>query len=186
MRKHAAAGDAVALDRRDGPGILALATRTWAECLKTGEANGWRNSQASVLAPTGCLTADTLVTTDRGLTRLSQLGDRLRRPLAGPGRRRVHRRGPRAATRFFVNGEEPTRRIVTQGGYRIQGTLAHRVKVVDPETGAWVWKRLAEVVAGDVVPCSSAPWSASLAGCPCPCSTRPTTRATGTCSSRSS
>ena len=43
--------------------------------------------------------------------------------------------GPRQATKFFVNGEEPTRRISTEGGYTIQGTLAHRVKVVDPATG---------------------------------------------------
>ena len=60
--------------------------------------------------------------------------------------------GPQRATKFFVNGEEPTRRIVTEGGYRIQGTLAHRVKVVDADTGEWGWKRLADVEAGDVVP----------------------------------
>src|ERR687894_551008 len=60
--------------------------------------------------------------------------------------------GPRQATTFFVNGEEPTRRIVTSGGYRIQGTLAHRIKVVDPATGEWVWKRMADVQPSDVVP----------------------------------
>ena len=31
--------------------------------------------------------------------------------------------GPRRSTSFFVNGEEPTRRITTAGGYTIQGTL---------------------------------------------------------------
>ncbi|MDF2967841.1 MAG: nrdJ [Nocardioidaceae bacterium] len=60
--------------------------------------------------------------------------------------------GPRQATKFFVNGEEPTRRIVTAGGYRIQGTLTHRIKVVDPQSGDWVWKRMADVSADDVVP----------------------------------
>jgi ribonucleoside-diphosphate reductase alpha chain len=55
MRKHAAAGDAVRSVGEMDRGILALATRTWAECLKAGEANGWRNSQASVLAPTGTI-----------------------------------------------------------------------------------------------------------------------------------
>ena len=60
--------------------------------------------------------------------------------------------GPQVATKFFVNGEEPTRRIVTEGGYRLQGTLAHRVKVVDPHTGQWVWKRLADIEPGDLVP----------------------------------
>jgi ribonucleoside-diphosphate reductase alpha chain len=60
--------------------------------------------------------------------------------------------GPRQATKFFVNGEEPTRTIKTDGAYQIQGTLAHRVKVVDPSSGAWVWKRLADIAAGDVLP----------------------------------
>ncbi|MGQ0463843.1 MAG: vitamin B12-dependent ribonucleotide reductase [Sporichthyaceae bacterium] len=55
MRKHAAANDAVrSVDEMDRE-ILELATLTWAECLRIGEANGWRNSQASVLAPTGTI-----------------------------------------------------------------------------------------------------------------------------------
>ena len=41
---------------------------------------------------------------------------------------------------------------MTEGGYRIQGTLAHRVKVVDAASGAWEWKRLADIAAGDIVP----------------------------------
>ena len=60
--------------------------------------------------------------------------------------------GPRQATKFFINGEEPTRWISTEGGYKIQGTLTHRVKVVDSATGAWDWKRLADIAPGDVVP----------------------------------
>ena len=34
----------------------------------------------------------------------------------------------------------------------IQGTLTHRIKVVDPESGAWVWKRLADIAPDDLVP----------------------------------
>jgi ribonucleoside-diphosphate reductase alpha chain len=55
MRKHAAANDTVRavgdMDRQ----ILDLATQTWADCLRIGAENGWRNSQASVLAPTGTI-----------------------------------------------------------------------------------------------------------------------------------
>jgi len=105
-----------------------------------------------VLAPTGCLTADTLVTTDRGLVRLGELGDVWGDRWQGLDAQVSTDEGPRQATKFFVNGEEPTRRIVTKGGYAIQGTLAHRIKVVNPETGAWEWKRMADVTADDLVP----------------------------------
>jgi ribonucleoside-diphosphate reductase alpha chain len=54
MRKHAAAND----DVRTFPasaGVHELATKAWQECLAIGERNGWRNAQASVLAPTGTI-----------------------------------------------------------------------------------------------------------------------------------
>jgi Ribonucleotide reductase, barrel domain len=61
MRKHAAANDAVRPVGADDGRILRAATWEWQECLRIGAENGWRNAQASLLAPTGCLTADTLV-----------------------------------------------------------------------------------------------------------------------------
>ena len=55
MRKHADASDQVrtigAMDRA----ILADALTTWQDCLRIGEANGYRNAQASLLAPTGTI-----------------------------------------------------------------------------------------------------------------------------------
>ncbi len=152
MRKHQAANDQIrTLDAMDGD-IHRLATKAWDDVVKLGEKNGYRNAQASVLAPTGCLTGDTLVTTDRGLTRLSELGDVWGDKWQDLDVSVSTDEGPRQTTKFFVNGEEPTRRIVTEAGYNIQGTLAHRVKVVDPETRLWGWKRLADVAPGDVVP----------------------------------
>ena len=93
-----------------------------------------------------------LVTTDRGLARLGEIGDVYGDRWQDLAMTVSTDEGPRRATKFFVNGEEPTRRIVTAGGYTIQGTLAHRIKVVDAETGAWVWRRMADVAPGDVVP----------------------------------
>jgi ribonucleoside-diphosphate reductase alpha chain len=151
MRKHAAAND----DVRTLPAsssIHKLATIAWKDCLSIGERNGWRNAQASVLAPTGCLTADTLVATDRGLTRLGEIGDVYGDRWQSLDMAVSTDEGPRRATQFFVNGEEPTRRIVTAGGYAIQGTLTHRIKVVDAVTGEWVWRRMADVAPGDIVP----------------------------------
>ncbi len=55
MRKHASANDDVRnVSSLDGD-VLKLAVKTWEECLTTGEKNGWRNAQASVLAPTGTI-----------------------------------------------------------------------------------------------------------------------------------
>jgi hypothetical protein len=128
------------------------AAKAWDGVVKLGEVNGYRNAQASVLAPTGCLTADTLVSTDRGLTRLGELGDVWGERWQDLDAQVSTDEGPRQATKFFVNGEEPTRLITTEGGYTIQGTLGHRIKVVESETGSWVWKRMADLQPNDLVP----------------------------------
>jgi ribonucleoside-diphosphate reductase alpha chain len=55
IRKHAEASDRIravgAMDRE----LLDLATQTWQECIELGETNGYRNAQASLLAPTGTI-----------------------------------------------------------------------------------------------------------------------------------
>jgi ribonucleoside-diphosphate reductase alpha chain len=55
MRKHAAANDAVRPLHDNDRAILAAATEQWQLGNGIGEANGWRNAQASVLAPTGTI-----------------------------------------------------------------------------------------------------------------------------------
>ncbi|HVF04396.1 MAG TPA: vitamin B12-dependent ribonucleotide reductase [Frankiaceae bacterium] len=55
IRKHAAANDALRPFGADDARILHEATRAWEECQKVGVANGYRNSQASVIAPTGTI-----------------------------------------------------------------------------------------------------------------------------------
>src|SRR5690349_384191 len=55
MRKHAAANDAVRPVDADAARVLHYATKAWQDCLAIGDKNGWRNSQASVIAPTGTI-----------------------------------------------------------------------------------------------------------------------------------
>ncbi len=53
MRKHQAASrTAREFDDRDRP-VWAAAAAEWDRCLQIGERNGWRNAQATLLAPTG-------------------------------------------------------------------------------------------------------------------------------------
>ena len=54
MRKHAAANDDVRTFAAS-TAIHRRATATWQEALSAGAENGWRNAQASVLAPTGTI-----------------------------------------------------------------------------------------------------------------------------------
>ncbi|WP_242906076.1 vitamin B12-dependent ribonucleotide reductase [Actinomadura terrae] len=55
MRKHAAANDEIrTLDSVD-KAVHAAATKQWQDCLKLGEKHGYRNAQASLLAPTGTI-----------------------------------------------------------------------------------------------------------------------------------
>jgi ribonucleoside-diphosphate reductase alpha chain len=55
MRKHSAANDAIRPVGADDADVLRAATQQWQECLEIGAENGWRNAQASVLAPTGTI-----------------------------------------------------------------------------------------------------------------------------------
>ncbi|OII63504.1 ribonucleoside-diphosphate reductase, adenosylcobalamin-dependent [Streptomyces sp. CC53] len=55
MKQHADAnGTAVRMDDLDTP-VWAAATEAWQDVIRLGEKNGFRNSQASVLAPTGTI-----------------------------------------------------------------------------------------------------------------------------------
>ena len=55
MRKHAEASASVRPAAAFDEVILDLANKTWQQCLTLGEANGYRNAQASLLAPTGTI-----------------------------------------------------------------------------------------------------------------------------------
>ena len=55
MRKHAAANDAVRTLHTMDKDIHRAATKAWDAVVKVGEKNGYRNAQASVLAPTGTI-----------------------------------------------------------------------------------------------------------------------------------
>jgi ribonucleoside-diphosphate reductase alpha chain len=80
MRKHAAASDNARPVGADDARVLHEATKAWQECLRTGANNGWRNAQASVLAPTGTISffmsADTTgVEPDLALVKYKKLAD---------------------------------------------------------------------------------------------------------------
>jgi ribonucleoside-diphosphate reductase alpha chain len=142
--------------------LLGAARRSWDEAVKLGERFGYRNAQATVLAPTGCLVAGSLISTSRGLVRLRTLGAVEGSKWQDLDIQVATDEGPREATKFFVNGMEHVVSVKTKRGYQIQGTPTHRIKVLN-EDGEWVWRRMADIAAGDRVPMMLA----GMVGDPC-------------------
>ncbi|MFY9325778.1 MAG: vitamin B12-dependent ribonucleotide reductase [Candidatus Nanopelagicales bacterium] len=55
MRKHANANEVIRVDSEIDRPIHELATKTWNQVIEIGDKNGYRNAQASVIAPTGTI-----------------------------------------------------------------------------------------------------------------------------------
>jgi ribonucleoside-diphosphate reductase alpha chain len=55
MRKHAAANDLIRTYHHNDRTVQKIATKAWQDGIRIGEKNGWRNAQASVIAPTGTI-----------------------------------------------------------------------------------------------------------------------------------
>ena len=150
MRQHRDA--AYRMDRNAVPTEMLDSVLTgWDEVVALGEKTGFRNSQLSVLAPTGCLTGDSLVTTDRGVVRLRSLGNPDGQKWQDLEMKVATDDGPQQATKFFVNGAEPVVTIKTKRGYQIKGTPTHRIRVLDAD-GTWQWRRFADLREDDRVP----------------------------------
>ena len=149
IRKHADASEQIRPAGTIEREILDLASTTWQECIEAGEANGYRNAQASLLAPTGSTRHPGH---HRSRSSAREIGDvygdrwqdlisRCPPTKAAPGRRsssstarsRPAASAPRAATR----SREPS-------------PTASRSS--NASTGAWEWKRLADIAPGDVLP----------------------------------
>jgi ribonucleoside-diphosphate reductase alpha chain len=150
MRMHQEAAYEIDADLVEDQ-LIAAARESWDEGVALGEEHGYRNAQATVLAPTGCLVGDSLISTSRGLVRLNSLGDTGGAKWQELDIEVATDEGPRPATDFYVNGFEQVVSIETSRGYRIQGTPTHRIKVIDAD-GAWVWRRFGEIEDGDRVP----------------------------------
>ena len=95
--------------------------------------------------------AGTLVA-DRAGPRAARFAGRPdRRPVAAARHRRADRRRAAPGDAVLRERRRAGRDVATTAGYRIQGTTKHRVKV-STTTGAWVWRRFADLQAGDRVP----------------------------------
>jgi ribonucleoside-diphosphate reductase alpha chain len=131
--------------------LISAVSAVWKEVIAKGTEHGFRNSQVTVLAPTGCATPETLVLTDRGLRRLGRLGDTKGEKWQDVDFKVQTNEGPKQADKFFINGVDSVINAETAHGYRFRATPKHRIRVVGRD-GRWVWKRMRDLDAHDVVP----------------------------------
>lgn len=102
----------------------------------------------------GCLTGDTLIYTENGISKLIDLipiedGD-INETLKEVKIGIASECSNETATLAYINGLQPTLKITTENSFSIQGTLNHKVRAMSDD-GNVIWKQLDELKIGDFV-----------------------------------
>lgn len=99
--------------------------------------------------PSGCSRGDMLVQTDKGLLRLDEIGN-----IKGDEWQKIENLQVPTDTgkyelvnKFYINGNVPTRKILTEDGNELESSLNHRYRIV--EDGKYIWKTVEELKVGD-------------------------------------
>jgi len=111
------------------------------------------NAVDGQLVVTGCVTRDTIVQTRNGLRRIGDLN-----PTNNWKPKTFHdmdldimgKEGFRNSEKFYVNGIDNTKVIITEKGHKLEGTHRHPLWVMGKD-GKADWKRSDEVEVGDYV-----------------------------------
>jgi len=110
---------------------------------------GMRNSNCMAIAPTACVSGDTLILSSEGLIPIESLStgqmqwQNLHLNIVQEGNLAL-------ADQLYLNGLKETRRVITKRGSEITATPNHRIRVID-EAGEYSWKYFSELKIGDEV-----------------------------------
>lgn len=104
-----------------------------------------RAARNTCIKPEGCLAPNTLVSTDKGILQLSELGE-----LSGGNFRVSTDTGDAEAGGFYVNGHAETRKLRFQSGLILEATLQHKFRVLTEDL-KYEWKTVANLLPGDEV-----------------------------------
>ena len=147
MRKHQAANDALRPIHVADTQVQRLATAAWADVIKTGEKHGYRNAQASVLAPTGTIgfmmDCDTTgIEPDFSLVKFKKL-------VGGGSMQIVNQTIPRALAKLGYDAEkvEAIVAYIAENGHVIDapGLKTEHYEVFDTAMGARALKPMGHV-----------------------------------------
>lgn len=121
-----------------------------ADIVEEIRSKGIRNSQLTLLAPTGCLTGNSLVLSSKGLLPIETLG----KP---EGKRwqainiNINQENSKAlANKFYLNGLDSVINIRTKRGHEISSTYKHKFRVIDKQ-GNYAWREASKLNIGDLI-----------------------------------
>lgn len=109
---------------------------------------GIRNVSCLAYPPSGCLTGNTLISTNIGNISIKDFD--------GIVDRHTHAIKTKSdfgftyLKNFFNQGVQKVRKITTKKGYFIEGTYNHKLRVIT-KGGGYVWKELSDIKSGDLV-----------------------------------
>lgn len=118
---------------------------------------GISNTQVSCIAPTGCLTGDTLIATNNGLLYFNELAIDYniindRNKWVSQDLIILQESNTEYSNQFYMNDITNNIRIITTDGYEICGSVnTHRIKVID-QNGEYIWKYLNAITKNDLIP----------------------------------
>ena len=109
-----------------------------------------RNSRRLTTAPTGCQVKDTMVVTNKGILRLDEIGniDNSEQWSDLSNFTICQEKDNVSATKFYINGYKPTKKIKTRDGLILECTYNHKYRIFD-NNGNYVWKQADELNIGD-------------------------------------
>ena len=111
-----------------------------------------RNSRRLSVAPTGCQVKDTMVVTNKGILKLDEIGniDNTEQWSDLSNFNICQEKDNVPATKFYINGYKPTKKIKTRDGLILECTYNHKYRIFD-NNGNYVWKQADELNIGDKI-----------------------------------
>lgn len=113
--------------------------------------DGLRNSQLLTIAPTGCQKGNTLVATNKGIIKLSELVD-----IHGEKWQEINNLiaeqeyGENKILKGYVNGYAPTKKIRLSNNLELESTYNHKYRII--RDNKYIWCRADEISIGDIIP----------------------------------
>jgi len=124
-------------------------TLDWDDLRENVKQHGMRNSNVMAIAPTACVSGNTLILSSEGLLPIESMAEgqaqwqTININIAQEGNL-AH------ADQLYLNGFKETLRVTTKRGSEITATPNHRIRVINQD-GDYVWKYFSELAIGDEV-----------------------------------